>query len=194
MSKIRIASYLEKSWANGPCKNGKRRFTIWVQGCSLKCRGCSNKHMWSKDGGTEIEVKKLAEKVNSVKDEICGVTLTGGEPLEQSQPIKEFLESIDRDLTVMMFTGYTMDEINRDERKKKAVELVDLLICGRYVEELSEGADNWRGSINQELIYISNRIEREKVSSRKIEIRIAKDGTLDLTGFPTNKFIKSLEE
>ena len=69
------------------------RYTVFVQGCPLRCSCCHNPETWETDGGKEYEAKELAEKALRYKEyygEEGGVTLTGGEPLLQPEFSAEF--------------------------------------------------------------------------------------------------------
>jgi len=71
---LRINRIIKDSKVNGPGK----RYTIWVQGCSIHCNGCSNTDTWNPEQGTEFKIKDLVEDIQQQK--IDGITLTGGEP------------------------------------------------------------------------------------------------------------------
>lgn len=79
---LKVHSLLESSVANGP----GQRAVIWVQGCTLGCPGCWNPLSHRRSTGTEWGIEELAGWLKSVRSriEISGVTISGGEPLEQA--------------------------------------------------------------------------------------------------------------
>ena len=69
------------------------RFVAFVQGCNLRCGCCHNPDTWDLSGGTEYTPLELAEKAEKFKEYFGkegGVTLSGGEPLLQSEFSAEF--------------------------------------------------------------------------------------------------------
>ena len=69
------------------------RFTVFMQGCNLRCGCCHNPDTWDMDGGAEYTPLELAEKAERYREYFGkdgGVTLSGGEPLLQPEFAKEF--------------------------------------------------------------------------------------------------------
>ena len=77
--------FLAGSRANGP----GRRAVIWVQGCSLGCSGCYNPATHDTKSGEWIEVANLLGRIKALNQEIEGITLSGGEPLQQWSAVDE---------------------------------------------------------------------------------------------------------
>lgn len=71
------------------------RYLVFFQGCRLRCRYCHNPDTWDENGGTEISVAQLMPKITSCRNFIRsgGVTLTGGEPLLQTEFASELLRA-----------------------------------------------------------------------------------------------------
>jgi anaerobic ribonucleoside-triphosphate reductase activating protein len=136
-----------------------RRAVIWVQGCTLGCVGCLIPESWHKHAGERVSLQDLAKWVLS-QPEIEGITLSGGEPMQQALELLRLIDLLRgvRDLGVVCYTGYTVDHIREKgtEDQKALVERVDLLIDGPYVQRLHIPL-LWRGSSNQRLIPISSR-------------------------------------
>lgn len=135
------------------------RAVIWVQGCSLGCRGCIIPESWARNTGETISVAALTSWVLQ-QPEIDGVTFSGGEPMEQALPLAEVIDNVRKssDLGVVCYTGYTIEHI-RDHGTSEQRDLltrIDLLIDGLYVESLHAPL-LWRGSSNQRLIPLSDR-------------------------------------
>lgn len=105
---------MEYSTVNGP----GNRFVIWTQGCLFHCDGCFNQPTHSPIGGFNIDIAQLAEQINQTQN-IRGITLTGGEPLLQIKQVSSLLNLIHKDLDVLLFSGYTLEEINANTIKNK---------------------------------------------------------------------------
>ena len=186
---IRLADTLSSSEIYGPGK----RFVIWVQGCSLGCSGCWNKDFWSDEGGVFVDVEKLLSEI-LVTEDIEGITILGGEPLEQPEAIKKLIKNVKKnDLTVMLYTGFEESELN--DIQLECVNLSDIAIMGRYVSALRDINLRWRGSSNQKIKIISetyrniNIIEQEEV-----EITISKEGEITMSGYPRKWLLRVLNE
>ena len=89
ISSLRIAHISEHSTIYGP----GTRFVIWVQGCDLGCLGCWNTEFWPHAGGRMMQVQSLFEMINETEG-IEGITLLGGEPLQQSSPVLDLITRV----------------------------------------------------------------------------------------------------
>lgn len=74
------------------------RFVVFMQGCSLKCKYCHNRDTWDTNSGTTISVSELVKEVLKYKTYIDnsngGVTVSGGEPLLQTEFVTEFFKEL----------------------------------------------------------------------------------------------------
>lgn len=176
---LRLGTTLERSLANGPGE----RSVVWVQGCSLACPGCFNKELWDPRGGIEMPAEALAARINGVAG-LRGVTISGGEPLEQPQAVAGLLRLLDRRLDSVIFTGHTWQEITADPRKSSAVNCADLIVAGRYIRELASDKNPWAGSSNQTVHALTGRIRPDEFPACRMEAQISPAGEVTLTGFP----------
>ena len=95
----------------------------------------------------------LLEAEGSPRD---GVTIIGGEPFLQHENLRLLLRELKgRGQHVTLYSGYTLEELRaRPERSvRESLTLTDILIDGRFVASLAQGAGEWRGSTNQRVIY-----------------------------------------
>jgi len=122
---MNLAYIEEQSFIYGPgC-----RFVIWTQGCSIRCDGCWNQEMWDFNPKILLSVQEIFEKIAAEKEYIEGITILGGEPLEQISETVELLQKCkNENLTAVLFTGYEICEI----KDKRIFELCDILITGRF--------------------------------------------------------------
>lgn len=176
--KARIHAREPRSRANGP----GTRFVIWVQGCTLGCPGCFNPGTHAAAGGEVIEVGALLDEVAAVRG-IDGLTLSGGEPMQQAPASLELLLGARRlGLSTLMFSGYTVDEIRAQALGTAVLAHLDVVVDGRYVAGDRVGS-GLRGSANQQIHVLGRRHTRAEVEATPTaEIRIARDGSVVLTG------------
>jgi anaerobic ribonucleoside-triphosphate reductase activating protein len=182
MNSVSLSSYVVPSQANGPGD----RFVLWVQGCSLHCKGCWNGHTWSKEGEgiQNLSVDELWEMIQRHRDIIEGVTFTGGEPLEQVRGLMELAKRIsDSDLSLVLFTGYYPVEWTEEQRQ--LVNLTDIVIAGRYIEALRTDGEGMKASSNQEIVFVSSRYQHDDVE-KTVEFWIDETGNVQVTGFPVD--------
>ncbi|MEE1939990.1 4Fe-4S cluster-binding domain-containing protein [Streptomyces sp. TRM 70361] len=177
----RLHAVLPRSAANGP----GIRCVIWSQGCSLGCPGCFNPgtHPAGGDGAVRT-VGEVAEEVLADAAHLEGVTLTGGEPLEQPAAIAAFCAELTArsDLSVIVLTGFTRREIEADPARAAAVADADLVVTGRYNARLRL-ARGLRGSSNKEYWARTGRYTAADLSGvPELEISVADDATLTFTG------------
>ena len=110
-----------------------RRAAIWTQGCSIGCRGCGgcvSKDTWDTQPAT-TDVGDIADWM--LAHEPDGVTISGGEPLDQAAGIALLireLRSRGPDLDVLLYTGYSWSVAQK--RHPWIVELVDVVVAGPY--------------------------------------------------------------
>lgn len=159
------------------------RVVLWVSGCSLHCRGCQNPQSWSFNSGKPFDAmakKELFEALD--KDYIQGITFSGGHPLEDAN-VKEIYELMVEvkerfpEKDIWLYTGYTWDYIfhraitdnfdfERDQiidYQKKIVSMCNVVVDGKYIEELRNLTLKWRGSSNQRVIDVQKSLTKGEV-------------------------------
>lgn len=140
------------------------RITLFVSGCTNHCKNCFQPQTWDFDFGepfTEETEEKLLEMLKP--DYINGLTLLGGEPMEpqNQRALVPFLKRVREaypNKNVWCFTGFTYEILKTDgshprcEVTDEMLSLIDVLVDGRYVDELKDLTLQFRGSSNQRLI------------------------------------------
>lgn len=159
------------------------RVVLWVSGCSLHCKGCHNPETWSLDSGKlfdEEAKKELFEALD--KPYIQGITFSGGHPLEPKnvEAVYDLILEVRNKFPnkdIWLYTGYTWDYIfnrvitdnfdfERDriiDYQKKIVELCDVIVDGKYIEELRNITLKWRGSSNQRVISVEESLKNNQI-------------------------------
>lgn len=141
------------------------RVSLFVSGCTHRCKNCFNKIAWDFNYGNEFTENVENDILNACDaDYIAGVTLLGGEPFEpENQPrLLEFLKKFKTrypDKNVWCYSGYTYEELTGKKESRcftditlEMLNLIDVLVDGEYVEELHTLMIRFRGSTNQRLI------------------------------------------
>lgn len=173
MTLARVHAIEPRSRANGP----GARFVVWFQGCTLGCPGCFNPTTHPAAGGRELDIESLDF------GDADGVSLSGGEPMQQPAAALALLtHARARDLSTLMFSGYTEGEIRALPLGAEVLAHLDVLIDGRYVstDRLATGL---RGSANQRIHLLTARHTLAEVEATPVaEIRIAATGEVVLTG------------
>ena len=198
---LNVSSTLSRSRANGPGV----RAVIWVQGCTIGCRGCYSPSTHPHEASSLHRPSEIAEWVQSIPD-IEGVTFSGGEPFEQAAAVLETINSIQEnigsDLSVFVYTGYAIEFLRKsnDRNVHDLLEAIDILSAGPFDYKLRDETLLWRGSSNQSLHFLSNRynafqIEEWLKISPLEEITLRTD-SIDFTGFvgPKSKVLKAAEQ
>jgi anaerobic ribonucleoside-triphosphate reductase activating protein len=177
---LALHAWEPRSRANGP----GQRLVLWFQGCTLGCPGCFNPD--THDPGAprlRVGVDEVMGWVAAARG-IEGVTLSGGEPMQQPEAALALLERLraETSLSTLMFSGYTLDEIAAMPLGPAILGHLDVLIDGRYVARERQGR-GLRGSANQQIRLLSGRYRTEEVAATpEAEIRIGPDGSVTLTG------------
>ena len=140
------------------------RVTLFVSGCTNHCKNCFQPQTWDFDYGKPFTEETEAELFRLLSPRyIRGLTLLGGEPFEPEyqRALLPFLRKLRRELpekTVWTFTGFTWEELHtegshpRCEVTDELLNLIDVLVDGRYVEERKDIGLRFRGSSNQRLL------------------------------------------
>lgn len=153
---MRIAGIVRDSIVDGPGV----RDVIFVQGCLHHCKGCHNQDTWDPNGGVE---KLSGAIVRELSDSQNDITISGGEPLHQWGALIRLLALIRRETNkrVWLYTGGTVDL--KQNCYLLLSKLVDVIVDGRYVEELRDPNLRFRGSSNQRLVDIKASVERGEI-------------------------------
>lgn len=175
---LRLHAKINQSRANGP----GLRAVLWTQGCTLGCPGCFNPRTHPPSGGKESPVSDLVEwLVGSV--DIEGLTISGGEPLQQQPALTEFMSEVRgrTNLSVVLFSGYSWEEI-QGFSDRRFLELTDILIAGRYDRTLPHGR-GLLGSANQSLHFLTPRYSPDDLKDiPPAEVLITRQGEWIISG------------
>lgn len=149
---IRMAGVVRESIVDGP----GLRFAVFCQGCPHGCKDCHNQETWDFAGGYDCDISKIVDAVcaNPLLD---GVTFSGGEPFSQPENFYNLavaLKDARPELNLMSYTGYTYEELKamNSEAVNNLLDILDLLVDGRYEADKRDLTLLFRGSSNQRVI------------------------------------------
>ena len=140
------------------------RVTLFVSGCTNRCKGCFQPQTWDFCYGRPFTAETEQSILSLLSPGyINGLTLLGGEPFEpeNQRALVPFLRRVRQaypDKTIWCFSGFTYEELTTDgthprcEVTDEMLSLLDVLVDGRFVEELKDLTLRFRGSSNQRLI------------------------------------------
>lgn len=128
--KLLVHAVQSHSRSNGPGV----RSVLWVQGCRLGCKGCFNPSTHSFNAGEFLSVDALLHRFDISDPDIEGLTISGGEPFHQAKMILQLIRQIKNVTTwsVIIFTGYTVDETRKIPYAKEIMLNIDVLLSGRF--------------------------------------------------------------
>lgn len=147
--------------ANG---NGVR-VCLWVSGCPHHCDGCQNPESWNFDNGKPFTPYSLSCLISEINKDYCdGLTLTGGDPLAESNIIEvtdvaKTVKELFPDKTIWCYTGYDYDSVKEEEIMK----YIDVLVDGKFIKPERDISLKWRGSSNQRVIDVKKSLQSGKV-------------------------------
>lgn len=127
MSEItgRIHSFESCGTVDGP----GIRFVVFMQGCPLRCKYCHNADTWATHGGKLYSPEELMTEIVKYKSYMRfsggGVTFTGGEPLMQSDFLKEvFTLCKKQGISIALDTSGFL----YSEKTKDVIDMADLVL------------------------------------------------------------------
>ena len=183
---LRVHDFVARSRANGPGV----RAVLWLQGCTIGCPECFNPATHPRDAGERASVDELRARVADLSPGIEGLTVSGGEPLEQARPLRALLERLRREtpLSVILFTGFTWEEVTAAAEMANVLPFGDVLMAGRYdaARRLARGL---RGSANKTTHFLTHRYAEDDLEAvPAAEIAIGPEGGVVVTGMDPPDF------
>lgn len=147
--------------------NGKGiRTSIFVSGCTLHCKNCFNSEAWDFNAGKLFTSKQFFQILDLLKRPYCaGLSILGGEPFDQTDNnlLIELCESAHvLGKNVWAWSGHQFEELLKNNRARVLLENCDVLVDGRYEDELRDLSLAWRGSSNQRVLDVKKSLAQNK--------------------------------
>lgn len=148
-------NYYPVDIVNGP----GTRVSLFVSGCVHQCKGCYNQSTWRVDAGHPFTLEmedKIINDLNDTRIKRRGLSLSGGDPLHP-QNVSAVLQLVKRvrqectDKDIWLWSGYLLAELTTEQQQ--IVDLIDVLIDGKYEQVQRNPSLVWRGSENQIIHY-----------------------------------------
>lgn len=163
--KLRLFGTVNDSIVDGP----GIRYSIFTQGCFHNCPGCHNPKSHDLQGGYLVELDEIIKEIDE-NPLLDGITLSGGEPMLQVKPLIEVCKAVkQRNLNIVIYSGFTYEQIIDDPEKKSLLELCDMLVDGKFEQDKKSLALLYRGSSNQRLINIQESLKQNKVIEYELD-------------------------
>ena len=150
------------------------RVSLFVSGCRNRCKNCFQPETWDFEYGQIFDDGAEAQLLEALGPSyVDGLTLLGGEPFEpeNQRVLARFLSRMRKSLpqkNVWCYTGYTLEQIldaahPHCECTEEMLSNIDVLVDGRFVEELKDISLKFRGSSNQRIIDLPRTLESGKI-------------------------------
>ena len=151
--KLRIAGIIPESIVDGP----GFRFAVFTQGCPHHCPGCHNPQTHDPRGGREVSLLVLMRQIWHSRQNLDGVTFSGGDPFCQPEPLYHLARGCHRlKLNVMAYSGWTLAELRAKPECQRLLNEIDVLVDGRFMIAYRTLEMRFRGSSNQRLYHLNH--------------------------------------
>ena len=140
--------------------------SLYVSGCSIRCKGCQNSAAWDFASGIPYTAATEAEILEALaKPYVNHLSILGGEPMDQDQEalvsLVEKVKQLYPEKDIWCWTGYEFEDI----RNCPLTKYLDIIVCGCYIEEQRDisGENLYRGSRNQRIIDVQASLNSDKI-------------------------------
>ncbi|QUF85672.1 anaerobic ribonucleoside-triphosphate reductase activating protein [Clostridium butyricum] len=150
--------------ANGP----GLRLSLFTSGCTHHCKGCFQPETWNFKNGEPFTLEKQKYIIEKSKNKyIAGLSLLGGDPLDNVDGIlpllQEYRKTFAATKSIWLWTGYLFEEILKDDLKSKVLPFIDVIIDGKFEENLKDITLKYKGSTNQRVIDVKKSVDTHTV-------------------------------
>ncbi len=139
-----------------------QRTALWFAGCSIRCAGCVNPHLFASDSGRSAPLWEIGHVLlEGIHRRDQGVTFVGGEPFDQPQALAELCQHVVQCWAsrpnvprLIVYSGYTFEQLKarRNPDVERALNTADVLVDGPFVQKWADEDLGYRGSRNQRVI------------------------------------------
>ena len=144
-----MTGYVHSLQSLGAVDGPGLRFTVFLQGCRLRCVFCHNPDTWEEKKGTAYTPEVLMEQIlryTSYFGEKGGVTVSGGEPLLQADFVSELFSLCRKN---GIHTALDTSGIGDLTLADKLLSFTDLVLCDLKFETEERYHEKCRASLAQ---------------------------------------------
>ncbi|WP_455793420.1 anaerobic ribonucleoside-triphosphate reductase activating protein [Clostridium butyricum] len=150
--------------ANGP----GLRLSLFTSGCTHHCKGCFQPETWNFKNGEPFTLETQKYIIEKSKNKyIAGLSLLGGDPLDNVDGIlpllQEYRKTFAATKSIWLWTGNLFEEILKDDLKSKVLPFIDVIIDGKFEENLKDITLKYKGSTNQRVIDVKKSVDTHTV-------------------------------
>lgn len=164
---MKYATIKKHDVANGP----GIRVSIFVSGCHHHCKGCFNEDAWDFNFGHEFTEETINEILKALEPSyINGLSLLGGEPFEYINqkgllPLVEKVKERYPNKNIWAYSGFLYEELMSMEypETREILKLIDVLVDGKFDDDLKDPYLYFRGSSNQRVIDLKETLKKKNI-------------------------------
>lgn len=137
------------------------RAAVFISGCRHYCKGCFSPKTWNFDYGEPFTLEREAEIIHDIQNNplLSGLSILGGDPFFSAAEVSGFIDRLIAEtgpVSIWIYSGYTFEELieRPSSPEYELLRRCEVLVDGRFVEELRDPSLLYRGSSNQRLIDI----------------------------------------
>jgi len=177
-----------------------RRLGIWFQGCSIRCDGCISADTWG-PGKRPLALAQLLDDLQPWLAEAEGITLSGGEPFDQTDALLALLGALRQRtrVDILVYSGHSLEALQPVLQRAKG--LLDALMCDPFEQQQAQ-TRVLRGSDNQRLIFFTE-LGRQRLGAyerplqaddRALDLMFDDDGSIWMAGIPRRDDLLQLRD
>lgn len=157
MTYLRVIDIIAGTTVDGP----GLRTSIYFAGCNHHCLGCHNPQSWDINSGTLMSVDEI---MKIIIENDFNVTFSGGDPFLQVDGLSQLAKIIAAEgKNIWCYTGYLYEEIAISSQFRQLLPYIDVLVDGKFINELKDTNLIFRGSSNQRLIDVRKSLNENRI-------------------------------
>ena len=147
------------------CNGSGFRNVLYVSRCWWHCEGCHNPETHNKEAGVNKSIKEILEELCKNEKYINDITISGGDSLtfQYEETLKLLKELKHKNKNIWLYTGYTIEELLKDNNRKECLNYIDILVDGKFEKDKRDVTLLFRGSGNQRVIDVQKTLEKGEV-------------------------------